>query len=372
MRPVQGLVSTTQAIAALARAIKPVSSRQVRLREAEGLVLAAPIIAPTAIPPALVALRGGYAVRAGDTVGASSYNPVFLGNLPPKVGVGDTLPEGSDAILPFDALSVEAGVVQVCQCIAPGESVRWPGGDASQAEILRKAGDRVRSIDVACGLTAGIDSCSVRRLKPRLLTAPESNEAVGMLVATLLRRTGTFLSVPRPFVSRADLGVALCEPGTDLIIVIGGSGFWRSENLPDSVAGVGTLITHGLAVRPGEAGGCGIVNKIPVLLIPSQIEAALALMLTVVQPCLSILLDTGPARATRRGILSRKLVSDVGLSEVALLRDVNGEFEPLAVADLSLSAVAAADAWLMLPPSSEGIAAGTVIEAHSLWWSCHE
>ncbi|WP_432807314.1 hypothetical protein [Microvirga terrae] len=366
-REAQKLLSLAGAVDALMRVIRPVPSCEVNLRDAEGFVLAEPVIAATDVPRARTALRDGYAVRACDTVGASSFNPVYLNKPPVMVAAGDTLPVGCNAVLPVDALSLENGVVEICQCIAPSESTRLPGGDAAQAAVLRNGGERVRSIDIACGLAAGVETCAVRQLRTRLLVAPESNETLCTLVATLLRRAGSLVSAPSGFGGRADLAAALGEPGADLIVVIGGSGFWRSDVRSSSVAGVGALIAYGLAVRPGEAGGCGIVNEIPVLLIPSQMEAALALMLTVAQPCLSMYLAAAAERPLHRGRVTRKIVSAVGMSDVALLRNVNGELEPLAVADLSLSAIAAADAWIMIPPSSEGIAVGTVVEAQALW-----
>jgi molybdopterin biosynthesis enzyme len=39
---------------------------------------------------------------------------------------------------------------------------------------------------------------------------------------------------------------------------------------------------------------------------------------------------------------------------------------PLAVGDLPLAAVARADAWLLVPGSSEGYAAGTPVDAYML------
>jgi molybdopterin biosynthesis enzyme len=39
---------------------------------------------------------------------------------------------------------------------------------------------------------------------------------------------------------------------------------------------------------------------------------------------------------------------------------------PLAVGDLPLAAVARADAWLLVPDSSEGYAAGTPVDAYML------
>jgi molybdopterin biosynthesis enzyme len=64
--------------------------------------------------------------------------------------------------------------------------------------------------------------------------------------------------------------------------------------------------------------------------------------------------------------LARKIASTVGIAEVVLLEYTEGTWMPLAVGDLSLGAIARADAWLLVPGSSEGFAAGTPLDAYML------
>jgi molybdopterin biosynthesis enzyme len=64
--------------------------------------------------------------------------------------------------------------------------------------------------------------------------------------------------------------------------------------------------------------------------------------------------------------LARKIASSVGIAEIVLFEKTNGAWMPLAVGDLSLEAVARADAWLAVPGGSEGYAAGTPVDAYML------
>jgi molybdopterin molybdotransferase len=87
-------------------------AEEIGVSEAAGRVLAAPVDAAGTIPPADRAGADGYAVRAGDTVGAGDYNPLTLAlseledELPPvgaaPIVAGARLPRGADAILPFE------------------------------------------------------------------------------------------------------------------------------------------------------------------------------------------------------------------------------------------------------------------------------
>ena len=227
-------------------------------------------------------------------------------------------------------------------------------------------GERVRPSDLAASMAAGVKECFVRRLDARILLTSEIDDTVFALVTAFLRTAGASVSGPLTIAGQDSLVRALGRPGTDLIVVIGGTGFGCSGYAPSALAEAGSLIASGLALRPGEAGGCGLVNGKPILLVPPRLEAALAILLLLAQPCLDILMRAAPARLLHRGVLTRKLVSTVGLSEIALLRDVNSGLEPLAIADLTLSSIAAADAWLAVPPGCEGMAAGTLVEARAL------
>jgi molybdopterin biosynthesis enzyme len=64
--------------------------------------------------------------------------------------------------------------------------------------------------------------------------------------------------------------------------------------------------------------------------------------------------------------LARKIASAVGITEIVLLKKMDGAWMPLAIGGLSLEAIARADAWLAVPAGSEGYAAGTPVEAYML------
>ena len=62
--------------------------------------------------------------------------------------------------------------------------------------------------------------------------------------------------------------------------------------------------------------------------------------------------------------IPRKRCVSVTISEIALLAEQKGAWQPLAVGELPLQAIARADAWLLVGGSSEGFAAGTPVDAY--------
>jgi molybdopterin biosynthesis enzyme len=64
--------------------------------------------------------------------------------------------------------------------------------------------------------------------------------------------------------------------------------------------------------------------------------------------------------------LARKVTSTVGMAEMVPVRCRGASAEPLASGYLSLSSLAHADGWLLVPPESEGYPAGAQVAVRPL------
>jgi molybdopterin biosynthesis enzyme len=64
--------------------------------------------------------------------------------------------------------------------------------------------------------------------------------------------------------------------------------------------------------------------------------------------------------------LARKIASGVGIAEIVLLERNQDMWIALAVGELSLEAIARAEAWLVVSGGSEGFAAGAPVDAYML------
>ena len=81
------------------------------------------------------------------------------------------------------------------------------------------------------------------------------------------------------------------------------------------------------------------------------------------------MLDQLSGRRPRKSLtlpLERKVASGVGVAEVVLLTRRQGRWHVLAIGDLSLDAIARAEALLIVPGAAEGFAAGTAVDAYML------
>jgi molybdopterin biosynthesis enzyme len=150
------------------------------------------------------------------------------------------------------------------------------------------------------------------------------------------------------------------EPA-DAMVAIGDPDALRAT-LPPSAG----IVAGQLALRPGEDGVLARIAAMPILFVPPRLEAALALALAILGPVLAHLAGAVDQPATQAAPLARKLVSTVGLSEIALLQRASAAWEPVATGDLPLAALATADAWLTLEPGQEGYPAGHMVAARPL------
>ena len=104
MAPQRLPASLTQleiALAAVMQRLKPVAPIELPLSETLHCV-AAEMAPAQAFPARDVAARDGWAMRANDLVGASSYSPLPLARSPIWVEAGDAMPDGCDCVLDSD------------------------------------------------------------------------------------------------------------------------------------------------------------------------------------------------------------------------------------------------------------------------------
>jgi molybdopterin biosynthesis enzyme len=309
--------------------MQPVAPVALPPAEAIGLALCEDLVAAELWPRRPVALRAGLAVSSLDLVGASPHAPVFLPQMPPLLRAGDVLPAGCDAIIDPDAAKGRFGMIEVTESVAPGTHVRLAGHDAPQGKVIARAGATLSSAQALAAMVLGIPAVQVRR----------------------------------PAVSLAIADPALAGWATTMLTRLG----CRIERDPTCAQ---LLLRHveaaapRLALNPGEAGWIAMSADQVVIDLPGRFDAAFGCWLALVIPALARL----SGRASRSIILplAQKISSAIGASEIALLATRAGKFHPLGVGDLTLASIASADAWLVVPPGSEGEPGGQLVTATPL------
>lgn len=359
------LTPLDSALAALLRGVDPIAPVELPLIEAAGCIAAGtPLLA--AYPPCDIAATDGWALRANDLVGASSYSPLPMTRLPVWVDAGDAMPDGCDCVLDADSVEASGPLAQVLAEGVPGQGVRRAGTDVPERTPVAAEGYAISAAALLLARAAGAEKLSVRRPRLRIVNVPGATVTTQM-IADIARATGLDVSTleagTRDATSIADaLDVSAC----DLLLTIGGGGVGRRDAVVEALAQRGAVFAHGLALQPGRTAAVGQLGQVPVVALPGSPDHALAVWLALVLPLIDRLSARWPRRSTTLP-LARKIASNVGIAEIALLAEERHAWVPLAVGEWSLQAMARADAWLLIPGSSEGFAAGTPVDAYLMW-----
>ena len=206
---------------------------------------------------------------------------------------------------------------------------------------------------------------NVRRPRLRIVNVP-GGSVTADLIAESAQATGAetvcFTAAGRDAES---IAAALDDGACDLLLIVGGSGVGRTDAAVTALAARGEILVHGVALQPGRTSAVGRLGKTPVVVLPGAPDQALAAWWTLALPVLDRLSGRRP-RKTVNLPLARKIASGVGIVEIVLLERKQDMWATLAVGELSLDAIARAEAWLVVSGGSEGFAAGSPVDAYML------
>ena len=352
------------AIDALLNGVEPVAPVELTLAEALRCIAAgAPPL--QAFPPHDIAAADGYAFFARDLVGASSYSPLPLSALPVWLEAGDAMPDACDCVLDSDSVDLSSPLPQVLAEAIPGQGVRRAGSDIVAGSRVAEAGRRVLPRDLLMARAAGLERLNVRRPKLRIVNVPGGSVSADLIAESARAAGAETISITAAGRDAGSIAAALDDGACDLLLIVGGSGVGRTDATVTALAAHGEILAHGIALQPGRTAAVGRLGKAPVVVLPGAPNQALAAWWTVALPALDRLSGRRPRRTVNLP-LARKIASSVGIAEIVLLERKQDMWATLAVGELSLEAIAHAEAWLVIPGGSEGFAAGSPLDAYML------
>jgi molybdopterin molybdotransferase len=355
-----GRLTPLSAILAFIEArVGAVASKTSALEAARGYTLAKDIVG-SALPPCAIALRDGFPVDSTLVVDAGPYAPVPLPLTSRRIDVGEPLPGGTDAVLPLDAVTLHGNNAVAVAPVVAGEGALPAGGDVPAHTPLRRAGERIRAVDMAVLSATGIKEVTVRLPRVHIVWGADvRSPVIEVAMATIIRATGEAGGVVAG--RTITLESALGDSDVDAIIAVGGTGSGQRDAAVHTLARHGHVEAHGIAISPGETAAIGFVDAKPVLLVPGRLDAALAVWVLIGRYLVAKLAGGSIEDAPQMLPLKRKVTSTIGMTELVPVRRADGMAEPLASGYLSFTALAHSDGWIAVPAESEGFAAGTAV-----------
>lgn len=282
---------------ALADAAPVEQIESVALAEADGRVLAEPLIAALDLPPWANSAMDGYALCLADWNGqalpvsqriqaGSAPAPLQPGSCA-RIFTGAPLPQGADTVEMQENVDLDdAGRAVFSETLRVGQNVRAQGQETRRGECVLPAGTRLGPVELGLAASLGVAQLPVRRrLRVAVLSTGdelvEPGQALGpgqiynsnrRLLIAWLQRLGCAVTdagilpddLPR---TRAALG-ALGE--VDLILSTGGVSVGEADFLGLALREAGELALWKLAIKPGKPLTFGHYQGVPVIGLPGN------------------------------------------------------------------------------------------------------
>jgi len=356
-------------------------AEELGLIEAGGRVLAAPVVAPADVPARDRAADDGYALCAGETLGASDYNPLSFRiqeagaavgpHAAALVCAGERLPAGADAVLTFEAARLADSTLEVYRAVAPGAGVEQRSRCARAGDALLERATLLGPRHLALAATAGVERLQVfGRPRVRLIVAgPKAADAIdadGLMLRALVARDGGFVESLAAG-GGSEICSAIVAPGADAILIAGRTGAGVDDEAPLALAEASELALHGVAMRPGESAGMGMAGGVPVFLLPGDPVGCLCAYEMFAGRWIRRLggREPGLPYPVCEAGLRRKIVSNIGFVEFFPVRFAGEDVGPIGSAQSGgIASVARADGFVIVPAPSEGHPAGARVAVH--------
>ena len=375
-----------------------------------GRVTAGPVWARISSPHYHASAMDGFAVRAVSTKGALPSRPVTLrvGPEAEYVDTGDPLPDWANAVIPIENVELleedeklaadvrNPASIRIRSSVTPWSHVRPLGEDIVATQLVLPAGHILKPADLGAIAASGHQEIRVAR-KPKVAILPTGTELVpigsalksgdileynSLVIASQVRSMG---GEPTRYPITKDDFDLICErvqeaaQTHDLVLLNAGSSAGKDDFSSQVVEKLGSLLVHGVAVRPGHPVILGLIerhssienqkSKIPIVGVPGYPVSAALTIDIFVEPLIARWLGRRPAELPiETATLTRKIVSPAGDDDFVRVA-VGRVGDRLLAAPLSrgagvITSLVQADGLALIPRGTQGMEAGEQVTVH--------
>ncbi|MFX0051993.1 MAG: molybdopterin molybdotransferase MoeA [Candidatus Hermodarchaeota archaeon] len=370
-------------------------------------IVAQEIHSKRTIPPFNRSAVDGYAVKASDTIGATESTPVILkiidelqiGQVPKisletgktiQIPTGGVIPDGADAVIMVEDTEKlpESNDIEIFVSIHPGKNVAKAGEDLEENELLFKAGRKLKAVDRAFLLSAGIKTIKTSII-PKIAIFSTGNElieawkdqiplgripdvnSVNLFELCLKERWHPEIKGIIPDEeSRLKQAILDSTQMYDVLLFTGGSSVGEKDYIPIILNDIGRLIFHGIAMRPGGPVCAACIDNAIIFGLPGFPAAALISFQFLVKPVLYSLM--GMDSKNKPLIIDAKVSRNVGSKlgrldflRVRLEKDSSGNRVaiPIQIGGSGLlKTLVQGNGIIPIPESSEGLKKDDIVD----------
>ena len=278
--------------------------------EAHKRVLAEDIISYHNSPPFDKSAMDGFALKGENTFGASQSAPKTL-KIVDAIGAGDfcdktinegeaiviatgaPIPEGADAVLMKEYTTTDGDELTIYSQVTPGENVSPKAEDIKKGETILNKNTFIRYQELGLIASAGYDTVKVFK-KPKVKIIITGNELIEptkeeidkakiinsnqFTIKAMAEDSGAIADLGHAGDTFEEVREAVLEASKeyDVIITTGGTAISKGDVVLDVVEDLGSVLFHGVSIRPGKPIGAGIVNDKVIFTLSGQPVAAMS------------------------------------------------------------------------------------------------
>ena len=363
--------------------------------ECMGRILAEDVFADEYVPDFNRSTVDGYAVKAADTFGCSDSIPALL-TLVGEVKMGEAadfvlkagccayvptgaeIPEGADAVVMIEySENYGDGTIGLSKPAAPGSNMIFRGDDVFPGKCVLKAGRRLRAEDIGALSAMGKAEIPVYT-KPRVAVISTGDELIPHTekpVAAQIRDTNSPMlcaAIDSYGADAAAFGIVRDErdlllaavknaiESCDAVVISGGSSVGMKDATCSVIEELGTLLLHGIAMKPGKPTILGKVGTKPVIGLPGHPAAAFFVTDIFVKELINVMLRCETERISVKAKLTEAVSANHGRAQYTgvVLNNEGSELYATPIRSKSglISSLAGADGYFCISRDSEGCA----------------
>lgn len=323
-----------------------VGTEIVEIQSAAGRTLAGSVRAILPVPREYLSAMDGVATKAEFTQGASPSNPVKLrkGNYV-EINTGNVVPGEFDCVIRReDYREEEDGIVTIIP-YQKYQNVRIPGEDVLPYDLIVEKFKIMDGKAIALALQSGIREVKVLK-RIRAIIVPTGSELLRLdqpVESGKIYETNSYIF--KNYLEEIGLEVMVHDIIPDepekieeslqdlskdyhLIFILGGTSSGKCDYTAEILNRRGTLLIHGLNIRPGKPFVFGIFNNKPVFGLPGYPGAGLFGFEYVVLPILKDFLGFMEGGGSITGYSGKKIAASEGEDHLfnVVTSEVNGKY----------------------------------------------
>lgn len=392
-----------EVLALIEKEFVPLSQREetVPVGLAIGRVLASDIAAGEYVPDFDRSTVDGYAVRASDTFGCSDAIPAILPmvgevlmgegaafSLEPEtcaaVPTGGAVPQGADSVVMLEYTEDYGdGTIGIAKPAAPGQNMIFRGDDVYPGKVILRKGRVLGSQDIgalaAIGrvevpvvrkLTVGVISTGDELVSPEVHPGPgqvrDVNSPMLEAMLTVFGAEVIHYGIVRDEEALLREKVTQAVSECDAVLLSGGSSVGVKDAACRIIESMGSLLLHGIAIKPGKPTILGKAGNKPLVGLPGHPVAAYFITKLFVLPLLGRLMGRDMTAYSVTARITESVSANHGRAQYHCchLETRDGELWAYPIRGKSglITTLAGADGYFCISRDCEGLPQGAQVQ----------